>query len=86
MRTLMPASSVPPSKDHPLRRYRDRHDLRLIDLAEALGITASTLSRIEGGTAKPSFDLMRRILQVTRGRVTGDELLEWAPDSPECAA
>jgi len=41
-----------------LRRARQKKDLTLEDLAEATGISKSTLSRLESGQRKPSLELL----------------------------
>lgn len=41
-----------------LRELRRRHGLTLADLAEQTGINQSTLSRLEGGTRKPTLEML----------------------------
>ncbi len=41
-----------------LRAIRQERDITLTAVAEATGISASTLSRLEGGTRKPTLELL----------------------------
>lgn len=60
-----------------LRRVRTQRDVTLTELAEATGISKSTLSRLESGQRKPSLDLLLPIAQAHR--IPLDELVG-APD------
>ena len=44
-----------------LRRLRDQRGLTLAALAEATGISKSTLSRLESGGRRPSLDARREL-------------------------
>ncbi|MDH6697796.1 helix-turn-helix transcriptional regulator [Streptomyces sp. MAA16] len=47
-----------------LRDLRRRHGLTLAVLAERTGINESTLSRLEGGTRKPTLDMLLPLAEV----------------------
>ncbi|NYJ37783.1 helix-turn-helix domain-containing protein [Nocardiopsis aegyptia] len=47
-----------------LRQLRHRHGLTLADLAERIGINESTLSRLEGGTRKPTLEILLPLAEV----------------------
>lgn len=44
-------------------------------IAHQLGVSRSTINHIMTGRRKPSLKLCRRIVQISQGRVTSDELL-----------
>jgi transcriptional regulator with XRE-family HTH domain len=46
-----------------IKRHRGELDLSLRDVADEIGVSASTLSRIENGTGKPDSD---NIVRITR--------------------
>lgn len=57
-----------------VRRKRDGLSLSLRDVADATGVSASTLSRIENGTGKPDADNIARLtswLDVPMERILG---------------
>ncbi|MFD5937655.1 MULTISPECIES: helix-turn-helix domain-containing protein [Streptomyces] len=47
-----------------LRELRRRHGMTLAELAERTGISESTLSRLEGGTRKPTLELLLPLAEV----------------------
>ncbi len=47
-----------------LRALRQRHGLTLAALAERTGINESTLSRLEGGTRKPTLEMLLPLAEV----------------------
>ncbi|MEU9926288.1 XRE family transcriptional regulator [Streptomyces anulatus] len=47
-----------------LRELRRRHGMTLAELAERTGINESTLSRLEGGTRKPTLELLLPLAEV----------------------
>ncbi|MEU9047599.1 MULTISPECIES: helix-turn-helix domain-containing protein [unclassified Kitasatospora] len=47
-----------------LRELRRRHGLTLAGLAEQTGINESTLSRLEGGTRKPTLEMLLPLAEV----------------------
>jgi DNA-binding transcriptional regulator YdaS (Cro superfamily) len=57
------------SKEHPLRTFRMDFDLTLQSLAEAIGISTPTLSRIETGKRRCTAEMALKIEKVTKGRV-----------------
>jgi transcriptional regulator with XRE-family HTH domain len=50
---------------HPVRRYREINGLTLRQLADIVGTTDATVSRIENGLQKPSLDLLQRFVDRT---------------------
>jgi len=61
---------------HPIKAYRHQYGLSLQSLAERARTTRSTLSRIEAGLIKPSFDLLDRLTAATGGEVSADAIIE----------
>lgn len=72
-------------QEHPLRGYRRAHNLTLEALAARAETTAATLSRVEKGLLRPSFGLLRRLVEATDNDVSADEILVAVP-KPEAAA
>ncbi len=60
-----------------LRTFRSERNLTLAEVAEATGVSVSTLSRLESGTRKPTLELLLPLARTYR--VTLDELV----DAPE---
>jgi transcriptional regulator with XRE-family HTH domain len=58
---------------HPLRNFRSRKGLTAAKLAELLGVTKATISRLESGKQKPSFALAMKIKKETDGFVTWED-------------
>lgn len=58
----------PLPSDHPLRAWRLEHRVSLENLAERTASTAATISRIEAGKLRPSWELAKRL-----GAVAGIE-------------
>lgn len=64
-----------------IRRKREEQGMSLRDVADATGVSASTLSRIENGTGKPDADNIARLTawlnvpveRIMGGRQLGDE-------------
>jgi transcriptional regulator with XRE-family HTH domain len=50
---------------HPVKRYREINGLTLRQLADIVGTTDATVSRIENGLQKPSLDLLQRFVDRT---------------------
>lgn len=63
------------SMTHPIKAYRAQRGLSLQQLAERARTTRSTVSRIEAGLLKPSFDLLDRITAATGGEVSADAII-----------
>jgi transcriptional regulator with XRE-family HTH domain len=61
--------------EHPLQKFRGRAGLTVEALARQLGISKSSLSRIENGKQNPSLSLLRRINKITAGKVTANDFL-----------
>lgn len=56
-----------------LRAMRERHGATLIDVSRAVGISPSTLSRIENGRRKPNLELLLQLAKAYRASL--DELV-----------
>lgn len=54
-----------PLEDSPLRKWRRRHDLTLLQAAERFETTEATLSRVETGANPPGRDLELRLVKIT---------------------
>lgn len=73
---------------HPLKRYRDRHDMTLEDFARVVGTTKSVVSKWERG-ALPRKRFRDKILLATGGEVTtthfvlGADMRQPAPKQTE---
>jgi len=50
-----------PELGRAIKRHRDELKMSLRDVADEIGVSASTLSRIENGTGKPDADNIARI-------------------------
>lgn len=63
---------------HPLRLYRERHDLTLQALAKRAQTSHSTIIGLERGIIEqPGFDLIRRVSAATDGEVSEIRILLW---------
>jgi len=63
---------------HPLRRYRDKHNLRLQDLAALAGLSAPGLSRIEAGaTELPGCAVILALASATQHEVGEIDIFRW---------
>jgi len=56
--------------EHPLRQWRKKNNVVLVDFAKNAGTTASSISRVERGVQDPSLALMVRIMQATNKEIT----------------
>jgi putative transcriptional regulator len=67
----------PPDAARMIRAWRHRTGLTQEDLADALGVTFSTVSRWENGHVRPSILAWKALLQVAgeRGTPLGDPAL-----------
>jgi transcriptional regulator with XRE-family HTH domain len=61
--------------EHPLRAYRNALGISFADAAVAIGISQAQLSRIETRKQLPQPDVILRIAEWTKNRVTADALL-----------
>lgn len=68
--------------EHPLRTYRAEHALSIDALADMVGVSKSTISRVETGEQAPSVALIRRLVFATGGAVTAEVFVNWGA-SPE---
>lgn len=60
---------------HPLKTYRERCGITLYELAELVGSTKASLSRVENGKQTPSLDLIGKLKEATGGALTADDFL-----------
>ena len=64
--------------DHPLYRWLERHDERVVDFAERTGISFSALySLIQGRTRNLDAAMLTRIQTGCGGEVSISEMVEW---------
>jgi transcriptional regulator with XRE-family HTH domain len=68
--------------EHPLRRYRERHQLSQDELAAASQTTKATISRIERGVRLPSWEMLKRIVAATGGELSANDF-QPPPDGDE---
>lgn len=66
-------------KPHPLTRYRARRRLSQAELAQALGVTKSTVSRWESGKRCPERPDLLKIVAVTG--ISPLKLLQFVPQT-----
>lgn len=78
----MPAMPTSPDPEmqryvHPVAAYRRKHDLTLGELGERCKppILKFSLSRIENGLRKPTFDQITALVEACRGEVTADQII-----------
>lgn len=61
---------------HPLRKYRTENGITLEHLAQMVGVTRATLSRIETWLQSPSLSLVCRLINATGGALSADDFIE----------
>jgi transcriptional regulator with XRE-family HTH domain len=68
-------------KVHPLKAYRLRHALTLLQLADLVGVSEVSMSRYEAGRV-PRPEIQAKIAEVTHGAVQPNDLIaaRAAPD------
>jgi len=66
-------------KQHPLRLWRLKHKILLVDLAKESGISVSSICRIERGKQRPSFEAMRSLIKATNGAIGSEAFFEFEP-------
>jgi predicted transcriptional regulator len=59
----------------PLRRWRISHNLHACDVARSLGVCAATISLYERRIETPSPRVMKKIVLLSRGAVTFEDLM-----------
>jgi len=59
-----------------LKEYRLSKKLSTKDFSEKLGVNLSTLFRYETGARFPSREVLVRIKEVTKGKVTANDFVE----------
>jgi transcriptional regulator with XRE-family HTH domain len=62
---------------HPLRIYRQRHQLSLAQLGARAGLSRAGLSRIESAEITPSLRAMVRLGAATRGEVSEIDIFRY---------
>lgn len=65
--------------DHPLKIFRLSRDLSLDAMAAKLGVSKTSVSRIENSKQDCSSDLLRKIAEVTEGVVLPNDIVLIAP-------
>lgn len=60
---------------HPLRTYRQEKGITLLEAADALDVSAATISRIENEVHGASSDLLRRIYDWSGGSLDPNTML-----------
>ncbi len=63
--------------EHPLRAYRVRKNIIAEVFGARVGVSKSTISRIENGKHNFTRDLVRRIVDETGGEVTAEQLVSY---------
>lgn len=67
--------------EHPFRSLRKRTKLTLDQVAEFTGVSKASLSRIETGEQKPSFEIIRTLISFSGGYgapLTADAFVNFA--------
>ena len=59
----------------PLRAWRIKHGLHACDVARSIGVCAATVSLYERRIETPSPRVMKKIVMLTRGAVTLEDLV-----------
>jgi transcriptional regulator with XRE-family HTH domain len=72
-------------RTHPLRAWRltQKPPLSQAELAEIVGSTKATISRIESRLQDPKVALIRKIVAATAGAVTAEDLVKQTPTPRE---
>ena len=65
------------STHHPLKEYRIAAGLTLEELASLAEISKASLSRIETGDQIPSLGLVKRLVKVSKNKLSADDFLQW---------
>jgi len=60
---------------HPLKSFRDRKGISLDTMAQAVGASKASLSRIETRLQVPSLGLVERIVRASDGALSADDFL-----------
>jgi transcriptional regulator with XRE-family HTH domain len=66
--------------DHPLRQWRTKNNITLLNFAKLCQTTAASISRIERGVQDPSLAMMVRIIKATGDGVNLNHFLCWVPN------
>jgi transcriptional regulator with XRE-family HTH domain len=62
--------------NHPLRKYRERNEITLQELALKAGTSVPSLCRIERRQQTPSLALVARLIKACKGAVTAHDFFE----------
>lgn len=65
-----------------LSQYLEENGLSYKQLSEQLGVTETSIYRYAKGLRKPRAEHIKRIFDVTEGKVTADDFYETAPSEP----
>lgn len=60
-----------------LKTYLDLKNIKIQDFADIIGVDSSTISRYIHWHRKPGLDIANRIVKVTKGKVTIEDLLAY---------
>lgn len=60
---------------HPLRRYRQDNQISLDGMAEMLGVSSATVSRIENYKQSPNWGLVAQLKKISKGKLVADDFL-----------
>lgn len=72
---------------NPLRTYRKSRKIRIDAMAERLGLSSASLSRIERGEQWPgTHEFFEKLAEVTEGQVTADDLVKFRSSHVDAAA
>lgn len=69
-----------------LREWRQAQGLSMEQLGDLIGLTQSSVSRIENGKNRPEWGTLDRIVQVTDGAVTPNDFADLPTPADEAAA
>lgn len=69
-----------------LSSYLREADIKPTRFAEALGVPASTITRLLSGERSPRLDTIAKIERATGGKVTANDFLPPSPSSDERAS
>ena len=70
----------------PIKTFRTEKKLSLDEMAQRIGTTAASLSRIENGKQDIGLAMMLRIVEATNGAVTPNDFMPSPPWKEETAA
>ena len=71
--------------EHPLKAYRRENNLTQQALADLVGTTHVTISRLESGERNITTVMARKIVAALDGAISYEALLSWTPQTSEAA-